>query len=130
MQHFKGGIATSGTADRGSIGRIVLGSKEEVQGMGVEVVAKQAALEARKHIAVPSWTGLAPGDSQASEMLDEHSTCKTVFAGFGAVCPNVARNAHVGLFLKPEEVEDASPLLQLFEKGLNGMDGVQELKAV
>jgi hypothetical protein len=63
-------------------------------------------------------------------MLDEHSTCKTVFAGFGAVYPDVGRNAHVGLFLKPNEVEGASPLLQLYEKGLNGMDGVQDLETV
>jgi hypothetical protein len=54
MQHFQGGIATSGTTNRRSIGRIVLGPKEEVQRVGVEVVAKQAALEARKHIAEPS----------------------------------------------------------------------------
>ena len=63
-------------------------------------------------------------------MLDEHGASKTVFAGTRVFCPYFGRHADVGLFLEPEDVEDASAVPQLGEERLDGMDSMQELKAV
>ena len=66
----------------------------------------------------------------AGEVLDKHGASKPVFAGKRLVAPYLGGHADVGLFLEPEDVEDAPAVPQPGEECLDGMDKMQELEAV
>ena len=106
-----------------------IGAKEEVERMAVEVFAKEAALEIWKHMAESCRSRLREA-GRAGEMLNEHGAGETVFAGTRVVGPYLGGHADVGLFLEPENAEDASAVPQLGEERLDGVDDMQELEAV
>jgi hypothetical protein len=92
-----------------------IGAKKEVERMIVEVFAKGGASDIWEHAAESCRVRLSEA-GRAGEMLDEHGAGKTVFAGTGVVGPQFGGPADVGLFVEPEDVEEAPAVPQLGEE--------------
>lgn len=105
------------------------GSKKEVERMAVEVFADGVALQVREQEAESCGLILLDFD-RAGEVLDEHGTGKAVFAGARAVRSHFNGHADIGLLLEPQNMEDASAILELGKENLDGMNGMQELEAI
>jgi len=98
-----------------------------VKGMGVKIAGELLALQAGEREAD---AGLMALGVHAGKVLDEDSAGKAVLGDKGVAVPKLARHADIGLVFKPDEMEAASPVLQLGEECLHSVDSMQELEAI
>ena len=104
-------VGTMGLLLESMIGIVGIGAKKEVERMIVEVFAEGGASNIWEHV-VESCCARPTEAGRAGEMLDEHGAGKTVFAGTGVVGPYFGGHADVGLFVEPENVEEAPAVPQ------------------
>lgn len=98
-----------------------------MQGVGVKIAGELFALQAGEREADAGFMTLG---AQARKVLDEDSPGQAVLGDKGVVFPKLGWHADIGLVFQPDEMEAASPVLQLGEECLHGVDSMQELEAI